>query len=95
MPARPDLRQSLGREAVYGDVPVAPTTNRGGRPKGDGPTWEDLHSRVTYHLPNELQQAVAAEATRSGRTKSRVVADALRSYLSDDVEAALGFTRKP
>lgn len=81
MPARPDLRQSLGREAVYGAAPPA-RPDGAGRVNGGEPSWADLHSRATYHLSIHLQNAIAEEAERSGRSKSRVVADALRSYLA-------------
>ncbi|HZT66132.1 MAG TPA: TraY domain-containing protein [Acidimicrobiales bacterium] len=89
MPARPDLKQALGRDAVYGDSPAAKNgaggeaRRRPGRPKKvDGPTWEESHERVTFHLPMELHRQVREEATRSGRTKSTVVADALREHLA-------------
>jgi len=88
MPARPDLKRALGRDAVYGDTPPAGAANGGGarrpgRPKKtDGPTWEESHERATFHLPVELHQAVKEEALRSGRTKSAVVADALREHLA-------------
>ena len=95
MPKRPDLGGALrGREAIYGAAPAADPgpasalppaaaalAPRGGRPKKDGPTWEDLHQRATFHLPVELHEAVRREAVRSGRTKSRVVADAIRQHL--------------
>lgn len=85
--ARPNLNTALGRESVYGDNsadidPVLPSRQRPGRPRrGDQATWEETHSRATYHLPKTLQEAVTAEAVSSGRTKSRVVADALRQHL--------------
>lgn len=84
MPARPDLKKALGRDAVYGDTPSTSTpARRPGRPKKtDGPTWEELHERATFHLPVELHQAVKDEAQRSGRTKSGVVVDALREHLA-------------
>ena len=87
MPSRPDLRRSLGREAIYGanhkttdEAEVEPT-----EPTDDSrKRWEELHRRATYHLPVDLQQAIAEEADRSGRSKSRVVTDALRAYLQID-----------
>lgn len=86
--ARPNLSAALGRESVYGDVPagldpaITPSRRRPGRPpREDGATWEETHSRATYHLPKIIQEAVTAEAASSGRTKSRVVADALRQHL--------------
>ena len=93
MPTRPDMKKALGREAVYGDQPLpsapapAPAPKkverrRAGRPlRTDGQRWEETHSRATFHLPLELQSAIDTEAARSGRTKSGVVADALRQHL--------------
>lgn len=46
-----------------------------------GPKWEEVNTRATYHLPRDLLRAVEDEATRSGRSKSRVVADAIRQHL--------------
>lgn len=86
MPSRPDLRRSLGREAIYGNEPDT-GTSRVEEPAAEPrhrPSWEELHRRATYHLPIDLQEAVAAEAERSGRSKSRVVTDALRTYLQGD-----------
>lgn len=80
---RPDLKSALGREAVYADTPPAPEGARGPRDTGR-PKWDETHSRATFHLPRDLQQAIAAEATRSGRSKSQVVADALRQHLAVD-----------
>lgn len=77
MPTRPDLRQSLGREAIYGEGDTAPGPQQATRK-----SWEELHRRATYHLPVDLQEAIAAEAQRSGRSKSRVVTDAVRAYLT-------------
>jgi hypothetical protein len=88
MPTRPDLKKALGREAVYGDQPARSSgaggspPRRPGRPKKEGPTWEELHERATFHLPVELHRAVKDEAARSGRTKSGVVVDALREHLA-------------
>lgn len=86
MPSRPDLRRSLGREAIYGSEPE-PGTSCVEQPAVEprrGRSWEELHRRATYHLPIDLQEAIAVEAERSGRSKSRVVTDALRAYLHGD-----------
>lgn len=81
-----DLKGALGRDAVYGAVPSSPAAptarRRPGRPRrDDGGSWEDTHSRATYHLPRTLQEAVTEAAATSGRSKSQVVADALRQHL--------------
>jgi hypothetical protein len=86
VPSRPDLRRSLGREAIYGNQPDPAATPLHPAPAEaqQKPSWEELHRRATYHLPIDLQEAIAAEAERSGRSKSRVVTDALRAYLQGD-----------
>lgn len=78
-PRRPSMGQALGRDAVYGagDAPD-------GRPApapGKGPRWDETHSRATYHLPLEIQRRVDQEAKRSGRSKSKVIADLLAEHL--------------
>lgn len=45
------------------------------------PGWEQLHRRWTFHAPVDVLDAVAAEAKRSGRSKSAVVVAALRKEL--------------
>lgn len=85
MSARPNLRQSLGREAIYSQPAGGADHRDDTQPEEARRSWADLHSRATYHLPVDLQQAIAEEAARSGRSKSRVVADALRAYLGSTV----------
>ena len=46
-----------------------------------GGTWEESHQRVTFHCPVELRKAIEEEVRRSGRSKSRVIVDALREHL--------------
>ncbi len=49
---------------------------------GDGGgLWDESYRRVTFHCPVALLQAVEAEMERSGRSKSRVIVDALRAAL--------------
>ena len=52
------------------------------QPAPDPPaTWEETHQRLTFHCPVALRQAVEEEVRRSGRSKSRVIVDALREHL--------------
>lgn len=44
-------------------------------------TWEETHQRVTFHCPVALREAIEEEMRRSGRSKSRVIVDALRAHL--------------
>lgn len=85
---RPQLRDALGREAVYqrppsgkpSEQPQDNTTGeavRGARK----PRWDELNVRATYHLPRDLVDAVTSEAERSGRSKAQVVSEALRQHL--------------
>lgn len=39
--------------------------------------------KTTLYLPRELQQALRAEARRSGRPQAELVRDALREYLEE------------
>jgi len=86
VPKRSTLRDRLavdarGQEAVYGQpstVDGQPST----LPTPDGPGWEASHLRVTFYCPRELLGQVEAEMDRSGRSKSRVITDALREHLA-------------
>ncbi len=82
MPKRPELADRLategkGREAFAAAAPVA-STRGGGEDKG---RWEDTHQRVTFHCSVALREAIEEEMRRSGRSKSRVIVDALRADL--------------
>ena len=44
-------------------------------------SWEEAHQRVTFYCPRELLAAVEAEMRRSGRSKSRVIVDAVAEHL--------------
>ncbi len=89
MAKRPDIQSARARdvgqgaEAIFGGSGAAPTPlrRRPGRPAREGGAWDELHSRVTYHLPRDLQEAVGETAAASGRSKSQVVTDAIRQHL--------------
>ncbi len=92
MPKRPSLRDRLaqqsepqGREAVYGagtpqteDVDRIPSRDR---EPAAGQTWDESHRRVTFYCPQDVLEAIEAEMARSGRSKSRVIVDALSEHL--------------
>lgn len=49
-------------------------------------SWDATHERVTFHCPRAIIDAVEAEVTRSkrageGRSKSRIIVDAIRQHL--------------
>ena len=46
-----------------------------------GRSWEEAHHRVTFYCPRELLAELEAEMERSGRSKSRVIVDALVEHL--------------
>jgi hypothetical protein len=52
--------------------------------------WEAAHQRVTFYCPVDLLDQVEAEVARSGRSKSRVIVDALRAHLPNGQVAAAG-----
>jgi hypothetical protein len=82
---RPRLRDRLateprGRDAVYGQPPAV---NRGpSTVDPPAPSWEEAHTRVTFYCPRELLARLEAEMGRSGRSKSRVIVDALTDHLA-------------
>lgn len=49
------------------------------------PSWEETHQRVTFHCSVALREAIEAEMERSGRSKSRVIVDAVQAALGVDV----------
>lgn len=49
-----------------------------------GVRWEETHQRVTFHCPTSLLARIEDEVTRSGRSKTRVIVDAVRAALGDD-----------
>jgi hypothetical protein len=48
-------------------------------------TWEETHQRVTFHCSVALRKAIEEEVERSGRSKSRVISDAVCAALGVDV----------
>lgn len=84
---RPSLRDRLarpapqGREALYGNPTPAPVD---GIPytvdvKDEAARWEDSHQRVTFYCPRPMLQAIEDEMARSGRSKSQVIVDAVKT----------------
>lgn len=61
------------RPAKSAKKPAAPAPAAG--------SWNATHERVTFHCPRAVIDAVEAEVTRGGRSKSRVIVDALREHL--------------
>ena len=45
------------------------------------PTWEAEHQRVTFYCPVRLLGQIEAEMSRSSRSKTAVIADAIREHL--------------
>jgi len=43
--------------------------------------WDASHVRVTFYCPVSLLGQVESEITRSGRSKTRVIVDAIQSHL--------------
>ena len=92
MPKRRSLSDRLapdpaprGREAVFGREAVdrqPQTVDR--RPSTvDTDRWEDTHQRVTFYCPHDLLAAVETEMRRSGRSKSKVIVDAIAAHLGN------------
>ena len=53
-----------------------------GEPAPESTRWDAYHRRVTFYCPVDLLAAIEAEMERSGRGKSRVIADVLWEGLS-------------
>lgn len=49
------------------------------------PAWAETHQRMTFHCPSALRAAIEAEVARTGRSKSVVIVDAVRTALGVDV----------
>lgn len=53
-------------------------------PAEDHPArWEETHQRVTFHCPRSLLARIEQEMARSGRSKTRVIVDAVEAALED------------
>ncbi|HET7486553.1 MAG TPA: ribbon-helix-helix domain-containing protein [Acidimicrobiales bacterium] len=46
-------------------------------------SWEESHQRVTFHCPRSLLARIEKEMARSGRSKTRVIVDAVQAALED------------
>ncbi len=83
--ARTSLRDRLqsprprGREALF--VPPSTVDGPPSTVTASGTNWEDGHQRVTFYCPRGLLVAVEQEMARSGRSKTQVIADALREHI--------------
>jgi hypothetical protein len=44
-------------------------------------SWDARHRRVTFYCPEDVLEAIHDDMARSGRSKTRVVVDALREHL--------------
>ena len=90
---RPSLRDHAvrsqvtpqGREAIYTPTPRQPSTVNPPSSTVDRmpseTTWEEAHRRVTFYCPLDLLRALESEMTRSRRSKTAVIVDAIREHL--------------
>jgi hypothetical protein len=73
-------RQSAGaRQRASGDRGPSAVS---GQPDGRVP-WADRTTRITFYVPRELADAIELERARSGRSKSRIIVDAIREHLAE------------
>lgn len=70
MPKRPDIG-AQARPPARGAATFAPDASQ---------RWEDRFTRVTFHCPVEALDAVEKEMARTGRSKSRVIGEALLAH---------------
>ncbi len=79
-------RKAIGTDPLDDIIPAKRATQ--GKPStvdrvpstSSGP-WDKNHTRVTFHCPKELVREVEAEMKRSGRSKSRVIVDAITRHI--------------
>ena len=76
-----------GREALY--EPALSTTSTVDRLPSpvqqeliSVPGWEESNKRVTFYCPTDLIDAIEDSMSRSGRSKTQVIVDALRKDLT-------------
>lgn len=70
----------------YRSVIVAKYVNRDRNPDPDGigaQTWDTFNVRTIFYCPKDLLAALKEEVERSGRSKTRVIVDALSTHLAD------------
>lgn len=77
-PGRPS---TVDRRRSTGKPKARPATTTKKKPPAAVGSWNATHERVTFHCPRAVIDAVEAEVTRSSRSKSRVIVDALREHL--------------
>ncbi len=46
--------------------------------------WEADHQRLTFYCPVALRERIEAAVAASGRSKTRVIVDALDAHLPDE-----------
>jgi hypothetical protein len=52
------------------------------KPTADSSDWEENNVRVTFYCPRPMLEKVEKEIVRSGRSKTRVIVDAIEHHLS-------------
>lgn len=82
---RPSLRDrtapARGAEAIYASPEPATVDRPPSTVDGEGAAWEENHKRVTFYCPVDVLDAVEASMRETGRSKTRVIVDALRQHL--------------
>jgi hypothetical protein len=75
-----------GADAFTAAEPARPAPVRPGRRRvGEG--WEATNKRMTFYVPLDVLDALAAEVARGERSNSQVIVDALRAHLGVDATA--------
>ena len=82
----PRSRDSILPTAVKGRPSTSTATvdarRRTKRKRAGGPSWEELHQRVTFHCPRDLLDLLDRAADEGTRSKSEIIVAALRRELS-------------
>jgi hypothetical protein len=67
-----DIRSEESSSSRLGTPSQAPGTEA---------SWDASHRRVTFYCPDDVLEAIHTDMARSGRSKTRVIVDALRAHL--------------
>lgn len=74
--------ERIKQEPLAGSTPTADSSaDQSANGRGGGPLWEKNNHRHTFYLPKDVAAYLDEAVATSGRSKSRVVVDALCEHL--------------
>ncbi|MHB8394400.1 MAG: ribbon-helix-helix domain-containing protein [Candidatus Dormibacteria bacterium] len=81
---RASVKVAVARAAGHAARGAAPESDAGFSVPPANPAsavWEAAHRRLTFYCSHEMLAAIQAERSRSGRSKTQIINDALRREL--------------